>query len=53
MVRQEDNWVPPVQVIETEDEATQIIEELAKEDSKVEVTEMPEPAKEVKSDEYF
>ena len=53
MVRQENDWVPPVQIIETEDEATQIIEELAKEDSKVEVTELPEPPKEVKADEYF
>lgn len=53
MVRQETTWTPPVQVIETEDAATQIIEELAKEDSKVEVVEMPEPPKEVKSDEYF
>lgn len=53
MVRQENNWVPPVQVIETEDEATQIIEELAKEDSKVEVTTIPEPPKEVNEDEYF
>lgn len=53
MVRQENNWTPPVQVIETEDVAAQIVEELAKEDSKVEVEEIPEPPKEVKEDEYF
>lgn len=53
MVRQENNWTPPTQIIETEDTAMRIAEELAKEDAKVEIEEIPEPTKEVKADEYF
>lgn len=53
MVRQENAWQPPSHIIETEDEATQIIEELAKEDAKVETVDIPEPSKEVTEDEFF
>ena len=52
-VRQENDWRPPTNIIETDDSATILAQQIQEEHSTINVQEVAEPSKEVEEDEYF